>query len=73
MRVVQTVFGVNYAYICYGSGKVIQGVPKKNKKTCTFSYSVGIFLSFANLNENFHALTIKRPKYITVCNKGCEN
>ena len=45
--------------------KNIQDVPKN----CALVY----FNLFANLNEEFYVLTIKRPKYSTTCFKDCEN
>ena len=48
----------------------LQGVPKNR---APFHTALVYFSLFANLNENIYALTIKRPKYSTICHKGCEN
>ena len=49
---------------------LLQGV-KKNR--APFHITLVYFYLFANLNETFYALTIKRPKKSTVDYKGCDN
>ena len=48
----------------------IQGVQKNR---APFHIAFVYFSLFANLNEMFYTLTIKRPKYSTVCYKDCGN
>ena len=54
----------------HGFPSTIHVVPKNR---APFHIALVYFYLFANLNEKFYTLTIKRPKYSTVCYKGCEN